>query len=69
MAWRRNPLKVMANKNEVPYRKTLWIAFSSGNHQFTDIYRLTGNDLETSETLYSVLFCTNQKNAFSYLQK
>ncbi len=25
---------------------------------------MIGNDLETSEVLYSVSFCTNQKNAF-----
>ena len=34
------------------------------NKKLTKVVSLTGNDIETSELLYSAMFCTNQKNAF-----
>ena len=48
----------------IPLLKTQQTTFVIENEQFAKIYCLTGNDLETSETLYSVLFCINQKNTF-----
>ena len=41
----------------LPLRKTLQIVFSFENEWFAKIGFLIGNDLETSEVLYSVLFC------------
>ena len=41
----------------LPLRKTLQIVFSFENEWFAKIGFLIGNDLETSEVLYSVLLC------------
>ena len=45
-------------------RKTYYFFLLIENKEFTKIFSLTGNDLETSELLHSAMFCTNQKNAF-----
>lgn len=47
------------------HRKTLLIVFPFENEWFAKIGFLIGNDLETSKVLYSVLYCTNQKNTFT----
>ena len=39
--------------------------FLAENERFTEFEFTTGNDLETSEILLSVLFCIIEKNAFS----
>lgn len=49
--------------------KTLPKFFSIEDKQLTKICFLIGNDLETSEFLYSVLFCIKSKERFVYLQK
>lgn len=43
--------------NLLPQFKTLWIVFAFENHQLTNVCRLIGNDLETSEVQPSVQFC------------
>lgn len=53
----------------LPLRKTLPKFFSIEDKQLTKICFLIGNDLETSEFLYSVLFCIKSKERFVYLQK
>lgn len=55
--------------NLLPLRKTLPKFFSIEDKQLTKICFLIGNDLETSEFLYSVLFCIKSKERFVYLQK
>ena len=55
--------------NLLPYSKTLPKFFSIEDKQLTKICFLIGNDLETSEFLYSVLFCIKSKERFVYLQK
>ena len=50
----------MARYHKTPYiarGETLWLAFVFENEQFAEIRFSIGNDLETSEALYSVLFC------------
>lgn len=56
-------------KNLLPHGKTLPKFFSIEDKQLTKICFLIGNDLETSEFLYSVLFCIKSKERFVYLQK
>ena len=51
--------------NLLPWVKTLLIVFPFENEWFAKIGFLIGNDLETSKVLYSVLYCTNQKNTFT----
>lgn len=46
------------------YAKTYYFFLLIENKEFTKIFNLTGNDLETSELLHSAMFYTNQKNAF-----
>ena len=48
----------------IPPEKTYYFLLLSENKKLTKIVSLTGNDLETSELLYSAMFCINQKNAF-----
>lgn len=50
---------------DLPRGKTLCIVFIAQIEWVAKIGFLIGNDLETSEVLYFVLFCINQKNAFS----
>ena len=50
--------------NLLPLRKTYYFFLLIENKEFTKIFNLTGNDLETSELLHSAMFYTNQKNAF-----
>lgn len=47
-----------------PRRKTYQFFLPIENKELTKIVSLIGNDLETSELLYSAMFCINQKNAF-----
>lgn len=49
---------------DLPRGKTLCIVFIAQIEWVAKIGFLIGNDLETSEALYYVLFCTNQKNTF-----
>ena len=51
--------------NLISRGKTLLIVFPFENEWFAKIGFLIGNDLETSKVLYSVLYCTNQKNTFT----
>lgn len=48
----------------LPIGKTYQFFLPIENKELTKIVSLTGNDLETSELLYSAMFCINQKNAF-----
>ncbi len=48
----------------IPPRKTYNSFLLIENKGLTKNVSLTGNDLETSELLYSAMFCINQKNAF-----
>jgi len=44
-------------------KKTYRFFLSIENKKLTKIVGLTGNDMATSELLYSAMFCINQKNA------
>ncbi len=45
-------------------RETQRLVFIFENEQFAEIYFLMGNDLETSEALYSAMFCITSKERF-----
>lgn len=47
--------------NLVPLRKTFQIVYILEDESLTTSYYLTGNDLETSEILYSSLFYIKSK--------
>ena len=51
-------------ENQLSLLKTYQFFLPIENKELTKIVSLTGNDLETSELLYSAMFCINQKNAF-----
>ena len=51
-------------RQDITRKKTYYFFLLIENKEFTKIFSLTGNDLETSELLHSAMFCTNQKNAF-----
>lgn len=48
-------------KRHVAHGKTLIILFITDNKHFARNCFFTGNDLETSETLYSTSFCIKLK--------
>lgn len=48
----------------IPLLKTYQFFLLIENKKLTKDVSLTGNDLETSELLYSAMFYINQKNAF-----
>ena len=52
-------------ENNIPLLEAQQFFLLAENKRFTEFEITTGNDLETSEILLSVLFCIIEKNAFS----